>query len=74
MRMTKENGSRVSVPEISMVSAELLEFILNMLATIHNNTTAFGGINVVLIGNLAQLPPVTEYIAGTLTLILTLTD
>jgi ATP-dependent exoDNAse (exonuclease V) alpha subunit len=42
-----------------MVSAELLEFISNMFATIHNNATAFGGINTVVIGDLAQLPPVT---------------
>jgi chromosomal replication initiation ATPase DnaA len=47
------------IEEVSMVSAELLEFISNMFATIHNNTLAFGGINVIVVGDLAQLPPVT---------------
>ena len=42
-----------------MVSAQLFEFISNMLATIHNNTLAFGGINVIVVGDLAQLPPVS---------------
>jgi len=30
-----------------------------MFAAIHNNTIAFGGINVIAVGDLAQLPPVT---------------
>ena len=57
----KEKLKRIEViiiDEISMVSAELLEFISNMFATIHNNTTAFGGISIIVIGDLAQLPPV----------------
>jgi PIF1-like helicase len=45
--------------EISMVSKQLFEFISNMFATIHNNNLAFGGINVIVVGDLAQLPPVT---------------
>ena len=49
----------IIIEEISMVSGELLEFISNMFATIHNNTIAFGGINVIIIGDLIQLPPVT---------------
>ena len=49
----------IIIEEISMVSSQLLEFISNMFATIHNNNLAFGGINVVLFGDLAQLPPVT---------------
>ena len=42
-----------------MVSKQLFEFISDMFATIHNNTLAFGGINVIVVGDLAQLPPVT---------------
>ena len=49
----------IIIEEISMVSAELFEFISNMFATIHNNTIAFGSINIVVVGDLAQLPPVT---------------
>ncbi|EXX69470.1 PIF1-like helicase domain-containing protein [Rhizophagus irregularis DAOM 181602=DAOM 197198] len=47
------------IEEISMVSAELFDFISNLFARIHNNALAFGGINVVVVGDLAQLPPVT---------------
>ena len=41
-----------------MVSAQLLSFISDLFAKIHGNAYAFGGINVVLVGDLAQLPPV----------------
>jgi ATP-dependent DNA helicase PIF1 len=47
------------IDEISMVSGELLDFISNIFASLHNNAIAFGGINVVLVGDLFQLPPVT---------------
>lgn len=49
----------IIIEEVSMVSAQLLEYISNMLAIIHNNTLAFGGINIIVVGDLAQLPPVT---------------
>ncbi len=47
------------IDKISMTSSQLLEFISNMFAMIHNNTLAFGGINVIVAGDLAQLSPVT---------------
>ena len=46
------------IDEISMVSASLMTFISNLFAQIHNNNLAFGGINVIIVGDLAQLPPV----------------
>lgn len=48
----------IIIDEISMVSAELFDFISNMFAKIHNNSIAFGGINVIIVGDLTQLPPV----------------
>src|SRR5436305_9057909 len=42
-----------------MVSAELLDFISNMFARIHYNAIPFGRINIIVVGDLAQLPPVT---------------
>jgi hypothetical protein len=48
----------IIIDEISMVSSTLLSFISDMFAKIHQNSTAFGGINVIVIGDLAQLPPV----------------
>jgi len=51
------------IEEVSMVSASLLDFLSNMFARIHNSDIAFGGINVILVGDLAQLPPVRgEYV------------
>jgi len=47
------------IDEVSMVSAQLLSFISDLLAKIHGNASAFGGISVVLVGDLAQLPPVS---------------
>ena len=41
-----------------MVSAPLLSFISDTFAKLNNNHHPFGGINVVLIGDLAQLLPV----------------
>ena len=46
-----------------MVSASLFTFISNLFASIHNNTQAFGGINVIVVGDLVQLLPVRgEYV------------
>ena len=41
-----------------MVSAALLNFVSQLFANIHNNDIAFGGINIIVAGDLAQLPPV----------------
>ncbi|CAB4433506.1 unnamed protein product [Rhizophagus irregularis] len=46
------------IEEISMVSAALFNFISNLFARIHNSDIAFGGICVIVVGDLAQLPPV----------------
>ncbi|CAJ0908479.1 3670_t:CDS:2 [Entrophospora sp. SA101] len=45
------------IEEISMVSALLFTFISEMFAKIHENTIAFGGLSVIAVGDLAQLPP-----------------
>jgi hypothetical protein len=46
------------IDETSMVSASLFNFISNLFARIHNSDIAFGGISVIVVGDLAQLPPV----------------
>ncbi|CAB3229553.1 unnamed protein product [Arctia plantaginis] len=46
------------INEISMVSAELLHKIDNRLKQITGKNTDFGSIDVILIGDLRQLPPV----------------
>ncbi|RGB22356.1 hypothetical protein C1646_730772, partial [Rhizophagus diaphanus] len=42
-----------------MVSATLFSFISDLFSIIQQQTIAFGGLNVIVVGDLAQLPPVT---------------
>ena len=42
-----------------MVSDKLFSFISDMFSIIQQQTIAFGGLNVIVVGDLAQLPPVT---------------
>eukprot|EP00971_Amphidinium_carterae_P143857 2850696-Amphidinium_carterae.1 len=46
------------IDEASMVSAEMLETIDSHLKTFRKSELPFGGISVVLLGDLYQLPPV----------------
>jgi len=48
----------IIIDEISMVSSQLFTFISKMFGKLHNNLLEFGGIPVLVIGDLAQLPPV----------------
>lgn len=47
------------IDEISMVSSALFSFISDMFSVIQQQTIAFGGLNIIVVGDLAQLPPVT---------------
>lgn len=51
----------IIIDEISMVQASLLTFISEMFSGIHQIFAPFGGINVILIGDLAQLPPINGH-------------
>lgn len=46
------------IDEISMMNNELIELIDNLLKMIKNNNETFGGIQVILIGDFYQLPPI----------------
>ncbi len=48
----------IIIEEISMVSSELFTFISKLFQKIHHNSLEFGGIPVLVVGDLAQLPPV----------------
>jgi ATP-dependent DNA helicase PIF1 len=48
------------VDEVSMVRCDLLDVIDAILRTVRKNTLPFGGVQVLLIGDLYQLPPVTK--------------
>ncbi|CAG8682260.1 10346_t:CDS:1, partial [Dentiscutata heterogama] len=49
----------IIIDEISMVSGQLLTFISELFESLHKNNYPFGGINVILVGDLAQLPPIS---------------
>jgi ATP-dependent exoDNAse (exonuclease V) alpha subunit len=48
------------IDEISMLDAVLLDDVSNILKAVHNNGKPFGGIQVVLVGDFFQLPPVAR--------------
>ena len=50
----------IVIDEISMVRADLLEMIHKILSTALGNTLPFGGIKMILVGDLLQLPPVVD--------------
>lgn len=53
-----ENLELLIIDEISMIRADLLDYIDLFLRTIRKNNFPFGGVQVVFFGDLYQLPPV----------------
>lgn len=50
----------IVIDEVSMVRSDLLEMIHKILSTAMGNDLPFGGIKIILVGDLFQLPPVVE--------------
>lgn len=48
------------IDEISMVRADLFDMMDIALRTLRNNDRPFGGVQLILVGDLLQLPPVVE--------------
>src|SRR6266542_2227779 len=57
-RMRLREIDVIIIDEISMVSKNLLDFINKMFCELYNCAVPFGGIMVLLVGDLAQLPPI----------------
>jgi len=58
----KENLKKIKIliiDEISMVSDELFDYLSNMFSKLHTDSRPFGGICVIVLGDLFQLPPVS---------------
>jgi ATP-dependent DNA helicase PIF1 len=55
---------RLVIDEISMISAQMLELLDYIARRRKNPDQAFGGIQVVLIGDFYQLPPVFKFVEG----------
>jgi ATP-dependent exoDNAse (exonuclease V) alpha subunit len=49
----------IIIDEVSMVESDLLMFVSDIFGRLHNTHRPFGNVNVILIGDLFQLPPVT---------------
>ncbi|CAB5345229.1 unnamed protein product [Rhizophagus irregularis] len=62
LRVSLKRITTIIIEKISMVSADLLDFISNMFTNLHNNDLAFGGINVIVVGDLAQLPSINDHL------------
>ena len=50
----------IVIDEVSMVRSDLLEMIHKILSTAMGNDLPFGGIKIILVGDMFQLPPVVE--------------
>jgi ATP-dependent exoDNAse (exonuclease V) alpha subunit len=53
-----KNLNVLIIDEISMMDQQLFELINNLLMKIKNNDSLFGGIQLILIGDFYQLPPI----------------
>ncbi|CAK1599165.1 unnamed protein product [Parnassius mnemosyne] len=60
-RRKRRNTSWLVIDEVSMVSYENLRMIHMRLQEYKNNDKLFGGINIVLFGDIMQLPPVKRH-------------
>ncbi|KAF2506621.1 helix-turn-helix domain-containing protein [Flavobacterium foetidum] len=54
------NMELLIIDEVSMLRADLLDAIDFMMQTVRKNTQPFGGVQVLFIGDLLQLPPVVK--------------
>lgn len=48
------------IDEVSMVRADLLDAVDNMLRTVRRSSEPFGGLQLLLVGDMMQLPPVVK--------------
>ncbi len=55
-----KNLQSLIIDEISMMDDELFEIINKLLKTIKKNDKVFGGIQLILVGDFHQLPPITN--------------
>lgn len=58
MRPVLENIRALIVDEVSMVSPDLIDCINNCLKLVNGNTQPFGGVPMIFVGDILQLPPV----------------
>jgi ATP-dependent exoDNAse (exonuclease V) alpha subunit len=57
----ESNVKRIVIDEISMVRADLFEAIDRQLKIVMKSRRAFGGLQIIVVGDFFQLPPVLNY-------------
>lgn len=60
LRKRVQKAKVLIIDEVSMISGKKLDLIDKILKALRENTKPFGGIQVILSGDLFQLPPVSE--------------
>lgn len=59
-KMLIDNADTIIIDEISMVRADVMDFINAQLQKVRKDSRPFGGVQVVMFGDLYQLPPVVK--------------
>lgn len=59
-RAVLENVQRIIIDEASMVRCDILDAINFRLQAVRNNTKPFGGVQIIMVGDPLQLPPVSN--------------
>ena len=60
MRPVLQNLDGLIVDEVSMVRPDLVDCMSNCLKKVKNNAQPFGGVPVIFVGDILQLPPVVD--------------
>lgn len=60
LRRKLKKARILAIDEISMISAGLLDMLDEVLKSVRGNSRPFGGIQLILLGDFLQLPPVTR--------------
>ena len=61
VRQYLKSTNLIIIDEVSMVSSNLLDALDSLLQKNMNNDLPFGGIHILLVGDLFQLPPIVSY-------------
>jgi ATP-dependent DNA helicase PIF1 len=60
LRRKLKNAKILAIDEISMISGELFDLLSAVLKQVRGKAAAFGGLQLILVGDFLQLPPVSR--------------
>ncbi|MFN7039262.1 MAG: DEAD/DEAH box helicase [Alphaproteobacteria bacterium] len=61
LRRKLRKARMLAIDEISMISAETFDLLNEVLQNIRGNNKAFGGIQLIILGDFLQLPPIQNF-------------